>query len=119
MDLKLKDKVVLVTGGYRGLGKSICLMLAGEGAKVGINHRHSPDHTEAIVEEIGRNFGSQAAAIRGDISEENDVVAMFDQVEQLLGPVDALVNNAAFCPVGSTAELSVEDFTYALQVNLT
>jgi 3-oxoacyl-[acyl-carrier protein] reductase len=94
-------------------------MLAEEGAKVGINHRHSPDEAKAIVDEVEQKLGTQAAAIKGDISKEGDVLAMFDQVEQSLGPVDALVNNAAFCPAGATAELSVEDFTYALQVNMT
>jgi len=118
VDLKLKDKVVLVTGGYRGLGKSICLMLAEEGAKVGVNHRRTPDEAGDVVDEIQQKFDTQAAAIQGDISKEDDVIAMFDQMEQSLGPVDALVNNAAFCPVGPTAELSVEDFVYTLQVNM-
>lgn len=119
MDLNLKDKVVLVTGGYRGLGKSICRMLAEEGAKVGVNYRRTPDEAGAVVDEIQQKFGTQAAAIQGDVAKEGDVAAMFDQMEQSFGPVDALVNNAAFCPVGATADLSVEDFTYTLQVNMT
>lgn len=119
MDLGLKDKVVLITGGYRGLGKSICLMLAEEGARVGINHRHSPDEADSLAHEIHERFGVRAAAIVGDITKESDVVAMFDQVEGQLGPVDALVNNAAFCPVAPTVDLSIEDFSYTLGVNMT
>jgi len=118
VDLKLKDKVVLVTGGYRGLGKSTCLLLAEDGAKVGINHRHSPEEAQALVDEIQKKFGAKAAPIVGDVSKEEDVAAMFDQAESALGPVDALVNNAAFCPVGATADLSVDDFNRALQVNM-
>ncbi len=119
MDLGLKDKVVLVTGAYRGLGKSICLMLAEEGAKVGINHRHSPDEADGLVHEIHERYGVAATAIAGDVSKEADVAAMFDQADRQLGPVDVLVNNAAFCPVAPTAELSIEDFSYTLQVNMT
>ncbi len=119
MDLALKDKTVLVTGAYRGLGKSICLMLAEEGAKVGVNHRHSPEEADELVRELERKFGAEAAAIPGDVSMERDVASMFDRVEERLGPVDGLVNNAAFCPVAPTTELSVEDFNYTLQVNMT
>ena len=119
MDLGLKDKVILVTGGYRGLGKAICLAAAEEGARVVVNHRRSPDEVNALVEEIGRKFGTKAVAVVADISREDDVVAMFDRAEELLGPVDALVNNAAYCPVEPTPELSVEEFNRALSVNMT
>ena len=118
MDLGLKGKVVLVTGGYRGLGKSICWMLAEEGAKVGINHRRSPDEAAQLVREMKHQFGSDAAEIVGDVAKEAEVETMFDQTEQRLGPVDALVNNAAFCPTAPTAELSVDDFNHTLGVNM-
>jgi 3-oxoacyl-[acyl-carrier protein] reductase len=119
MDLGLKDKVVLVTGGYRGLGKAVCRMLAEEGARVGINHRHSPDQAEALVQEIRDHCGGRAVAVAGDVTSEADVTAMFDRVERELGPIDALVNNAAFCPVAPTVDLSVQDYNYTLQVNMT
>jgi 3-oxoacyl-[acyl-carrier protein] reductase len=119
MDLHLRDKVVLVTGASHGLGKTIALMLAEEGAKVGVNYRRRPEKAEAVVQEIAARFGTAAAALVGDVACEADVIALFDRLEQTLGPVDALVNNAAVCPVGATAQLSVEDFNAALQVNLT
>jgi len=119
MDLKLKDKVVLVTGGYRGLGKSICHLLAEDGAKVAVNYRRGPVEAKALVDELQAKFGTKAIAVSGDVSKEDDIVAMFDEAERELGPVDSLVNNAAFCPVGATADLSVEDFSYTLQVNMT
>jgi 3-oxoacyl-[acyl-carrier protein] reductase len=119
LDLGLKDKVVLVTGGYRGLGKAICRSLAGEGATVGINHRRSPEEAEALICELKADFDAQAAAIVGDVSKEDDVVRMFDQAEEKLGPVDALVNNAAYCPVEPTVDLSLEEFQRALNVNMT
>lgn len=119
MDLGLKDKVVLVTGGYRGLGKAICRSLAGEGAKVGINHRHSPQEAESLIRELEAEFGTQAAALVGDVSQEDAVVSLFDQAEQRLGPVDGLINNAAYCPVDPTVDLSLDEFRRALDVNMT
>jgi 3-oxoacyl-[acyl-carrier protein] reductase len=115
VDLGLKDKVALVTGGARGLGKTIARMLGEEGAHVAIADLDSPD---ATVREVAERFGVRTVGITGDISAEVDVVGMFDQIEQSLGPVDALVNNAAYCPVSSTAETSVDDFNKALQVNM-
>jgi 3-oxoacyl-[acyl-carrier protein] reductase len=118
MDLGLRDRVALVTGGYRGLGRSICWLLAEEGARVAVNHRHSPDRAGELVEQIRQQFGVPAIAVAGDISQEADVVRMFDQIEQQLGPVDALVNNAAYCPPAATVDLTLDEFDRALQVNL-
>jgi 3-oxoacyl-[acyl-carrier protein] reductase len=119
VDLGLTDKVVLVTGGARGLGQTICGMLAEEGAHIAVNYRSRREEAEAVVRGIQERFGRPAAAIYGDVSQEADVIRMFDETQRQLGPVDALVNNAAVCPVGPTAELPVEDFSQALQVNMT
>jgi 3-oxoacyl-[acyl-carrier protein] reductase len=115
VDLGLKDKVALVTGGARGLGKTIARMLAEEGAHVGLMDLGSPDDT---AQEIEKDFGVRTAAIAADVSQEADVIRMFDEVEAALGPVDALVNNAAYCPVHPTPETTVEDYNKALQVNM-
>jgi 3-oxoacyl-[acyl-carrier protein] reductase len=61
----------------------------------------------------------QAAAVPGDVTQEDSVSSMFDHIEQELGPVDALVNNAAYCPTSPTADLSLDEFNRALQVNMT
>ena len=114
MDLKLKDKVALVTGGSHGLGKAICLGLAAEGATVGVNYHRNPAKAEAVVKEIAAK-GGQAVSVCGDIAVEADVVRMFDQ----LGVVDVLVNNAAICPVGPITEMSEADWNRAFQVNMT
>jgi 3-oxoacyl-[acyl-carrier protein] reductase len=119
MDLHLKEKVVLVTGASHGLGKTIALMLAEEGARVGVNYRRSPEKAEEVVRQIAARWGTPAVPIPGDVAVEADVAAMFDRLQAELGPADALVNNAAVCPVGPTADLSLDDFNHALGVNLT
>jgi 3-oxoacyl-[acyl-carrier protein] reductase len=118
MDLHLKDRVVLVTGATQGLGKTIALMLAAEGARVGVNYRRFPEKAQAVVRQIQERGHGTAAPIFGNVTGEVEVRAMFDHMEVKLGPVDALVNNAAVCPVGPTADLKAGDFLQALQVNL-
>lgn len=117
MDLKLEDKVILVTGGSYGLGRTICEILAREGARVGVNYRRFPEKAEEVVRRIGAS-GSQAAALAGDVASEEDVLRMFDELEAAFGPVYGLVNNAAYCANPPTVELTLDDFTRAIDVNL-
>ena len=119
MDLNLKDKVALVTGGSRGLGKTICLELAAEGAKVAVNYRQNAELADAVVAEIHSTFGTKALAIEGDVSNEADVAAMFDRVEASFSRVDVLVNNAAVCPTCQVKDMSEDVWRRTLEVNLT
>ncbi len=106
MDLHLKDKVALVTGGSRGLGRAICLKLAEEGVAVAVNYRREAEAATALVEEIRNTCGTPALALSGDVASEADVSRMFQKTNADLGPVEILVNNAAVC---STAQ--VKDVT--------
>ena len=117
MDLKLQDKVILVTGGSYGLGRTICEILAREGARVGVNYRRFPEKAEEVVQLI-EAAGSQAVALAGDVTSEEDVVRMFDELEAAFGPVYGLVNNAAYCPAPPTITLALDEFTRAIDVNL-
>ena len=119
MDLGLKDKVALVTGAGHGLGRAICLALAAEGAKVGVNYRRNPEQAEAVVAQILADFGAEARALPGDVAVEADVQTVFDRLEAALGPVDVLVNNAAFCPTGPVHEMTEETWNHTFQVNMT
>ncbi len=117
MDLGFQNKVALVTGGSRGLGRAICLALADEGAKVAVNFvRTDPGD---LVKQLAEKRGAKAVAVRGDVSQQNDVREIFDQIERDLGPVDVLINNASIWPTALVHEMTLEQWNSTLAVNLT
>ncbi|WP_420587462.1 SDR family NAD(P)-dependent oxidoreductase [Ruegeria sp.] len=95
MDLNLKGKVALVTGGGRDTGGQIAETLAAEGAIVAVNYRKSKDEAEAVVKSI-EAAGGQAKAYQADIGHYDQVTAMVDQIVADFGRVDILVNNAGY-----------------------
>ncbi len=118
MDLHLRDKVALVTGGSRGLGRAICLGLAAEGAKVAVNYHRGEAAATEVVEAIQNLHAAQAVALQGNVANGDDVLRMFEQCEQDLGPVDILVNNAGVWPTAYVREMTEEqwDSTFAINV---
>jgi len=118
MDLHLKNKIALVTGGASGLGKAIVLVLAEEGAKVAINYRSKKSEADALVEHIRTQFHGDALAVYADVASENDVHSMFEEIEQTLGPIDIAVNNAAYCANPECADLTLEEFRKCVDINL-
>lgn len=119
MDLNLKDKVALVTGGSRGLGRGMCLSLAEEGVKVAVNYVRSKDKTEAVVEEIRAKYDVDALAVGGDVAKEADVLEMFRLTAERFSQIDILVNNAALCPTCRVKDMSLEEWSRTIEVNLT
>jgi len=122
----LTDKVVLVTGGSRGLGKAICFGLAAEGAKVAVNYFRNADkgidlvaEADAVVAEIAARYGTAALAVPGDMASEADILAMFEFVQRKLGPLDVLVNNAAALASGPITKYTEAEWNYVFQVNVT
>ena len=75
MDMQLENRVALVTGGTRDVGREISLALAAEGAAVAVHHRSSPDEAEAVVAEIGK-AGGKAKAYQADVADHGAVRAM-------------------------------------------
>lgn len=117
MDLGLENKVALVTGGSRGLGRAICLALAEEGAMVAVNYART-DPAE-LVRQLREFRGAKALAVRGDVSKPEEVSELFERAERELGPVDILVNNAGTWPTALVKDMTDEEWSDALAVNLT
>jgi len=123
MELNLKDKVALVTGGSGGLGKAICLKFAAEGAKVGVNYLRSEkidlvDDADAVVEQIRNTCGTEALAVPADLTIEADVLEMFRLMDEKFAHVDILVNNAAYLPKGPITDSTKEEWDYTFEVNV-
>ena len=118
MDLNLKDKVALVTGGSRGIGTAICMELAAEGAKVVVNYNTNGEKAEQVVKDIKEKYGTDAIAVGANVANESEVLDMYAKVVEKFSQVDILVNNAAVCPVGPVREMALETWQQAMDVNL-
>ncbi len=93
--MKLENKVAIVTGGAKGIGRAICLAFAKEGAAVTVNYHNSQTAAEAVVRAIEAMDG-HAIAVRADISRDEQARALIDAAAQKFGRVDLLVNNAGW-----------------------
>ncbi|MDA3924343.1 MAG: 3-oxoacyl-ACP reductase FabG [Kiritimatiellae bacterium] len=119
MNLGLKDKVVLVTGASRGIGKAIALVFAEEGAKVAVNYLRNAQMAQDVVDQIKTEYGVDAMAVGADVGHEKAIIEMFDKVEAELGPMDILVNNSAYCPGGPLESYTVEEWEKTFAINVT
>ncbi|MBI1797201.1 MAG: SDR family oxidoreductase [Candidatus Eisenbacteria bacterium] len=116
--MKLRDRVAIVTGGGRGIGKAIVRRFAAEGALVAVTGT-SRDLLEATAREVVAD-GGKAVAIVADVSDEKAVAAMVARVAKELGGIDILVNNAGVSgPTATVAEMPVAEWERTLAVNLT
>jgi len=113
----LKNRVALVTGGSRGIGKAVALALAEAGAVVAVNYRERGGEAEAVAEAI-RASGGRAAAFGANVSLGAAVDSMVRDVEERLGPIDILVNNAGMAAPRGLDDITEEDFDRAIAVNL-
>jgi NAD(P)-dependent dehydrogenase (short-subunit alcohol dehydrogenase family) len=113
----LDGKVVLVTGGSRGIGKGIARGMAGEGASVAIAARPSEALTE--TERELRDAGATVLAVPTDVTDEGQVERLFGAVVDRFGRLDVLVNNAGAFDGGPLDELSLEAWNKVIGVNLT
>jgi 3-oxoacyl-[acyl-carrier protein] reductase len=119
MDLNLKDKVAIVSGGSRSLGRAICLGLAAEGAKVVINYHRNEEKAADLAEAIKADYGADALAVPGDVSKAGDVEEIFKLTESRFGRFDILVNNAGIWPTAYVKDMDEYQWRRTLDVNLT
>ena len=117
-DQRLAGKVALITGSDSGIGQATAIEFANEGADVVINYLHDADGADHTREAVAAE-GRRALVVRADVSDEDQVAAMFDQAAQALGSVDILMNNAGIDASGTpVAELSTQVWDRAIRTNV-
>jgi 3-oxoacyl-[acyl-carrier protein] reductase len=113
----LENKIALVTGGSRGIGRAICVRLASMGATVGVNYVANPTAAEATLEQI-RVCGGKGFPVRFDVADPEAVQQNFKDVIATYGQIDILVNNAGITRDGLIARMSEDDWDSVLNTNL-
>lgn len=111
-----KDRVAVVTGASRGIGRAIALHLAARGAKLVVSARNAAA-LEELVEEI-HTGGGEALAVAGDVAIAADVERLFDEADKAFGRVDILVNNAGITRDGLLMRMKEEDWDAVMNTNL-
>jgi NAD(P)-dependent dehydrogenase (short-subunit alcohol dehydrogenase family) len=117
MDMQLKGRVALVTGGTRDVGREISLSLAAEGATVAVHYRGSADEANAVVAEIGKR-GGKAKAYQADIADRAAVLAMVQAIVSDHGGLNILVNNAGLAIRKPFKDTTPEEWRSQIDVNL-
>lgn len=115
--MRLKSKVAIVTGASRGIGKSIALEMAKEGAKVIVNYNNHEESAIEVVEEIKKNEGI-AIAIKADISKRNEVKHMIELAIKKFGDIHILVNNAGILQQKPFENITDKDWDQMFEVNM-
>jgi 3-oxoacyl-[acyl-carrier protein] reductase len=118
MDLKLKGKCAIVTGGSRGVGRGIALALAEEGVSVVVNYNKSEKSALEIINHIVKN-GGKAIAVKADLGNPDDCENLINEAERAFGGVDILVNNAGVWPKNWVQDISLDEWKKTIDVNLT
>ncbi len=114
---RFDGKVAIVTRSSRGIGKATALSFAGEGASVIVNYSKSQDEAQSAVNEI-KKLGSDAIAIKCDVSKEEQVKQMVEETIKKFGKIDILVNNAGIVFDAPFEKRTVEQWKRTLEVNL-
>ena len=116
--LRLNNHAAIVTGASSGIGLAVAEALAGEGAAVVVNYRSHPEPADELVDRI-RAAGGRAVAVRADVSQEEDVVRLFDEATEAFGRVDLLVANSGVQKDAGIADMTLEDWNTVIGINLT
>lgn len=114
----MEERLALITGGSRGIGRQIALDLAREKINIVINYRQD-EAAAKEVEELCRSYGVKALALQGDVSKGEDVARIFREIRERFKTLDILVNNAGITRDNLLLRMSEEDFKDVLDINLT
>jgi 3-oxoacyl-[acyl-carrier protein] reductase len=117
MSRKLSGKVAVVTGASKGIGASIALHLAAEGAAVVVNYASSKEGAERVVAEVVRN-GGKAVAVQANVANQADIRRLFAEAKKAFGRLDILVNNAGVYEFAPIEEVTAEHFHKLFDLNV-
>ncbi len=117
--MRFQEKVALVTGGSRGIGKETAKKLASEGATVAVHYSHAVTKAEDVCAEIYDKYKQKASPFQADISDRDAVNRMVAEVTRELGPIELLVNNAGDVGDMTFDELTPEHWDRIISINLT
>ena len=112
------SKVVLVTGSNRGIGKSTIIEFAKAGLDVVINYCHHKEEAYELKEYVENNYNVRCLVVKCDVSKEDEVIEMINEIVDYFGSLDILVNNASVCKDSLLMDKDVESFRRILDVNL-
>ena len=118
MELGLRGKVALVTGGGSGIGVGICDALAEEGVAVAVNYATNPEAKIAFAAELSGRHGTDCRAFFADVSRSEDLDAMVGAIVAVYGGIDILVNNAGVWPTEGILEMPDENWRQVIDINL-
>ena len=113
----MTQRIALVTGASRGLGRAIALRLARDGAAVAVNYREQREQAEQVVDAVAR-AGGRAIAVAGDIASTADCTAIVEATRRALGPLDILVNNAGIFRKGELDDADDAEMENMRNVNV-
>ena len=118
MELNLRGKTAIVTGGSRGLGSAVCARLAREGVNLVLTYASNREKAETLAADLSAQYGIHAEAFRADVAIEADVVALFAFAQEQFGTIDLLINNAGICPVSRIQDTTFEEWNRVMAVNM-
>src|SRR4030095_8217696 len=118
MNRKLEGQIALVTGASSGIGAGVAKAVKKKAAAVAINYSSSEEKAKKICDEI-KQAGGTALMIKGDVSKENEVLAMYDEVLKQFGTIAILINNAGLQKDSKFHEMSLDEWNRVIGVNLT
>lgn len=115
----MKHQIAFITGASRGIGRAIAMEFARAGFALAINCQHSAEELNALATELAGSFHTPCLPLVGDIGDENFVNQAFDRIEETMGSVSVLVNNAGISHVGLLSDMSMEEWDRIIRTNLT
>lgn len=113
---KIEGKVALITGAGRGIGRATAIAFAKEGVHVGLVGR-TPENLERVAEEL-QQYGVKTATAAADVADINAITSAVESIRNALGPIDILVNNAGISKFGNFMDLTPEEWTNIINVNV-